>query len=679
MIQIYKHENTDFETNGDMTLIPTSSIFKMELNGICEIELEHPYDKLGRWKCIVADNVVAGPTPYSEKQLFRIYETEKTITGIKAYARHIFFDLIDSILLDVRPTQKTGEEALNILLQGTGYTGHSNLVDLNTAYYIRKNIIEAIAGDDENSFVNRWGGERLYDNFDIYINSSIGADNGVRAEFGYNLTEIEEKINLEDTVTRIIPLGYNGIMLDGEKPWVDSPNINKYAKIKTKVVEMSDIKIKENVDDEEGYNTLAEAQNAMKKRCEELFEGGLDLPTCTYSVAMEDLSSITAYKGYEVLETVSIGDTVHCKHIGLGVETKARCVALEWNMISKKYISLTLGDVTNNFFDQQSDVATRVDNILNANGTVNANKLQGIVDGLNTKFKAQKDIAQKQDVRAILFEDLDPNSPTFGATAIGTVGLEIANKRNATNTDWEWNTFITAGLVYADWLVGKLMTVLIQNADGSFKIDLSKSGGAEYYSNGKIAMRMENNQLKFYDWKNGDYIGSLGSTRNIEKDKPFIELWHELTTGMSFGYRTNEGTISPYLRLDKYGIIDDNTSAIIKAFEDLGLANYKDLIFFGNDYEIPLGLLALGKDNNMHVCCGKEADNRKLYLGAIEDNNMNSFANWLGLSKDKIECFKKLYVTLEGKTGTFSLDGILTTINNTLESFNERLNNLESK
>lgn len=557
MIQIYKHENINFEANGDMTLTPTSSIFKMELNGICEIELEHPYDKLGRWKCIVADNVVAGPTPYSEKQLFRIYETEKTITGIKAYARHIFFDLIDSILLDVRPTQKTGEEALNILLQGTGYTGHSNLVDLNTAYYIRKNIVEAIAGDDENSFVNRWGGERLYDNFDIYINSSIGADNGVRAEFGYNLTEIEEKINLEDTVTRIVPLGYNGIMLDGEKPWVDSPNINKYAKIKTKVVEMPDIKVKENADDEEGYNTLAEAQNAMKKRCEELFEGGLDLPTCTYSVAMEDLSSITAYKGYEVLETVSIGDTVHCKHIGLGIETKARCVALEWNMISKKYISLTLGDVTNNFFDQQSDVATRVDNILNENGTVNANKLQGIVNGLNTKFKAQKSIAQKQDVRAILFEDLDPNSPTFGATAIGTVGLEIANKRNATNTDWEWNTFITAGLVYADWLVGNLMTVLIQNADGSFKIDLSKSGGAEYYNNGKIAMKIENNQLKFYDWKNGNYIGSLGSTRNASKDKGYIELWNDLISAISIGYRNNEGSISPYVRFDKYGVLGD--------------------------------------------------------------------------------------------------------------------------
>ena len=45
--------------------------------------------------------------------------------------------------------------------------------------------------DDENSFLNRWGGEIYFDNFDIYINERIGSDNGLRAEFGFNLTGVE--------------------------------------------------------------------------------------------------------------------------------------------------------------------------------------------------------------------------------------------------------------------------------------------------------------------------------------------------------------------------------------------------------------------------------------------------------------------------------------------------------
>lgn len=49
---------------------------------------------------------------------------------------------------------------------------------------------------------------------------------------------------------------------------------------------------------------------------------------------------------------------------------------------------------------------------------------------------------------------------------------------------------------------------------------------------------------------------------------------------MSFGYRNSEGTISPYFRLDKYGIIDDNAAAVINFFENLGLVNYKDFNIF---------------------------------------------------------------------------------------------------
>ena len=474
MIEVYKHGNTNFDFNGDITLEPISSIFKMELNGICEIEVEHSYDDIGRWKYLQVDNIIAGPTPYSDKQLFRIYNTEKTMTGMVAYARHIFFDLADTVLLDTRPTNRNGQEALDILLAGTGFTGHSNIKAINTAYYVRKNIVEAIASDDENSFVNRWGGERLYDNFDVYINSSIGSDNGVRVEFGYNLNEIEEDINLDDTVTRIIPLGFDGIMLDGDKPWIDSSNIGKYARIKTKVVEMSDIKVKESADDKEGYATLEEARQAMIKRCHELFEGGLDLPVCTYSVAMEDLSSTTAYKGYEVLEKVSIGDTVHCSHVGIGIETKARCISLEWDMLTKRYINITLGDVTTNFFDDISNVNNRVDKILNPNGTVNANSISGTIDALNTKFKAMKDVAQKQDVRAMLFEDRIPDSPTFGCMCLGTMGFEIANSYKPGTTEWDFRTFGTGSGFLADCIVaGTLRAVRLESVDGSCKINLS--------------------------------------------------------------------------------------------------------------------------------------------------------------------------------------------------------------
>lgn len=66
-------------------------------------------------------------------------------------------------------------------------------------------------------------------------------------------------------------------------------------------------------------------------------------------------------------------------------------------------------------------------------------------------------IAKKQEVRAILFEDLDPDSPTFGAMCLGTLGFEIAGERTADGRDWKWSTFGTGKGFYADFIVAGTM------------------------------------------------------------------------------------------------------------------------------------------------------------------------------------------------------------------------------
>lgn len=149
MIEVYVKDNENYESNGDMVLTPTSCEMELRMEGVAEITLEHPVDELGRWEYLVNDNVIAAPTPYSKKQLFRIYDHVKTESGVTAYARHIFYDSAGEVLLDVRPTKKTGQEALDIILSGTKYKAKSDIKKQSTAYYVRKNVMEAIAGDDE--------------------------------------------------------------------------------------------------------------------------------------------------------------------------------------------------------------------------------------------------------------------------------------------------------------------------------------------------------------------------------------------------------------------------------------------------------------------------------------------------------------------------------------------------
>ncbi|MFQ8923858.1 MAG: phage tail spike protein [Clostridium paraputrificum] len=452
-IEIYLKTNTNYSMNGDITLTPISCTYKASEH---LVTLEHPIDDIGRWKYVDYENVIS--VEDEKKKLYRIFNVVKSLDGITAYARPLFFDLIDNVLLDVRPTLKNGEDALNIILEGTGFTGHSNISTINTSYYVRKNIVEAILGDDENSFLNRWGGEVYLDNFDIYINDKIGSDNGVRVEFGYNLNEIEEDINIEEVATRIIPTGYNGIMLDGSTPWVDSPLIKKYTKPKMRVINFDDVKVKESEADEEGFNTIEEARAELIKRCNKLYEEGIDKPSVNYKIDMINLANTTAYKDYIKLVTVNEGDTVTCYIPGLDIDVKARVIDYEEDLMTGEYISLELGNAISNFFKEQADVQSKINNILNSNGTVKGNEIQGFLDATKAKLIAQKEIGQLQDVRAFIWEDLDPNSPTYGCMIGGSAGIQISQQRTPDGKDWDFTTAITSEGIIADEIVGRLFS-----------------------------------------------------------------------------------------------------------------------------------------------------------------------------------------------------------------------------
>ncbi|MDB2122392.1 phage tail spike protein [Clostridium paraputrificum] len=452
-IEIYLKTNTNYEMNGDIVLTPISCTYKASEY---LVTLEHPIDDI-RWKYIDYENVISVEDD-GKKKLYRIFNVVKSLYSITAYARPLFFDLIDNVLLDVRPTLKNGEEALNIILEGTGFTGHSNISNINTSYYVRKNIVEAILGNDENSFLNRWGGEVLLDNFDIYINDKIGSDNGVRVEFGYNLNEIEEDINIEEVATRIIPTGYNGIMLDGSTPWVDSPLIKKYTKPKMRVINFDDVKVKESETDEEGFNTIEEARTELIKRCNKLYVEGIDKPSVNYKIDMINLANTTAYKDYIKLVTVNEGDTVTCYIPGLDIDVKARVIDYEKDLMTGEYISLELGNAISNFFKEQADVQSKINNILNSNGTVKGNEIQGFLDATKAKLKAQKEIGQLQDVRAFIWEDLDPNSTTYGCMIGGSAGIQISQQRTPDGKDWDFTSAFTAEGIIADKIVGRLFS-----------------------------------------------------------------------------------------------------------------------------------------------------------------------------------------------------------------------------
>lgn len=492
MIQIYKPENVKYDNNGDMTLFPESAKIHIILNGSWTATLTHPIDPEGRWKYIQDQAVIKMPS-FNGDQLFRIRSKTKTDTEIEAELEPIFMDARDDgFLMDVRPTEKTGQQALDIMTAvSPKYKGSSNISKISTAYYVTKNLIEAINGEDDNSFIKRWGGEIIFDNFKVIINQKTGRDNGLELLYGKNIKQdgVSEDVDFSDVVTRIVPKSYNGYMMSGPTPWVDSPVINSYPTVKTRTMTFDDVKMRADAQDGDGENgvTICDTQEqlneALKKKCNDQFESGLDKPKVTLAIDMVMLQNTDAYKDFEDLESVALGDTIHCRHSKLDISTDARVIELEYDAILKKVDHVVLGDFKYNYFNNVTSLIERVDAAIRTDGTVIGEQIYGIINGVKAMMRAQATAAQPAAVRATIFEDLNPKSPTYGALCLGTMGFQIAYERTADGREWDWRTFGTGRGFFADYIVagtmladriraGKLQSQDFVEGKSGFELDL---------------------------------------------------------------------------------------------------------------------------------------------------------------------------------------------------------------
>ena len=135
------------------------------------------------------------------------------IGGLNVKARHIFFDLNKSLILDNRAENKTCQEALDIILNGTKFSGKSNIKKLATAYFVKMNRVAAINGNADNTLISRWGGEIFLDNYNITVNDHIGDDYGAYINYGNNMLELGLENNEDNVITRGYPVAFNGRML----------------------------------------------------------------------------------------------------------------------------------------------------------------------------------------------------------------------------------------------------------------------------------------------------------------------------------------------------------------------------------------------------------------------------------------------------------------------------------
>lgn len=363
MIKLFNATDTSFSSNGEKIIQPTYANIHKEDNGAYYLEIEAP---LSYADDLVPNSILVANTP-TGYQAFRISNVEKTRIKIRLKAYHVFYDSMNYVIKDSYVVSNTCNYALDHFNNATDsvspFTTTSDVSGTNSYRCVRKSLYEAI-----NVVIERWGGHLVRDNFSIQVKESIGADNEVTIRYGKNLKEINAQYDWSNVVTKILPVGYDGIMLPEEY----LEGVNQYDIPYTRVIsfEQDDI-------DPEDYETEVDYQNALigdlrAKATEYLNEYSVPKVNYTLNANVEKITDI--------------GDIIEVIDERLGIELTTNVISFDYNCILEKYTQIVFGNFKPTLDNLMKNIEAQTNEAIienNATMTVKLNtELQKVTDSI---------------------------------------------------------------------------------------------------------------------------------------------------------------------------------------------------------------------------------------------------------------------------------------------------------
>ena len=279
-------------------------------------------------------------------QPFRIYKVTPELTQVTVYARHLFYDLLDNMVLSLAPGKTdTGADVLTALSSACEspheFSFYSDLTSTAEGMELENvNPVDAILGDE--GIVSFYGGELQRDWYDVFLVKRVGSDTSIQIREGKNLTALSYDLDSTNVITRIMPTGEDA---DGERLYlpeiyVDSENINLYPHPKWYHLEVSSAKEVKSGSDKK---TKAQCYTELRSAAQAEFDKGCDMPDVTLTVSFLNLSETEEYKNFAPLQSVYPGDAVRVISKRLGLSVSMRMTEYTFDCLTRQYTAVTLG------------------------------------------------------------------------------------------------------------------------------------------------------------------------------------------------------------------------------------------------------------------------------------------------------------------------------------------------
>lgn len=505
MLKLFGQTDKAFNSNGDRVIHALRARIKKEDNGEFYLELE---TDLSYVNDLTEGRIIIAPTPQGE-QPFRIGNVTKTKNKITTKCLHVFFDSRNYLIADSYVVDKNCNDALDHLNNATEpvseFTTISDVPIVNSYRCVRTSLYEAIQ-----TVIERWGGHLDLSGFEIGIRQSIGQDNGVVVRYAKNLKDITVEENWDEVVTKLLPVGRDGLLLDGL--YVESTK--QYDLPYTKTVSFDQAHI-----DEENF------KDAEGNLNEEAFNQALIEDLHTQAIEYVEANSVPKvnYTLQANLEKVTdIGDTVQVIDERLGVTVTTHVISYVYDCILDKYIELEFGNFKKTLSNFASNIAQQTQEaIKESNDTLKVTLSDELTNSTNKIWEALGSSYCIYEGDKILIVDSLPKETATNVIMINNGG--IAFSQTGINGQFNSAWTIDGTLNMQNVNVINMTADLIKGGTLKLGSNLNEYGTLEIYDekNTLVAL-MDKGGLKMYG-QDGSYVlmnnevGFAGFDRNGAK------------------------------------------------------------------------------------------------------------------------------------------------------------------
>lgn len=599
LIILYDHDEEAFTSNGLGALPDAASCtVTEERNGGYEVEMEYPLTG-SHFSDIQKRRILyVKPNPYDDPQPFRIYSITKPINGIvTVHAAHLSYDTSGSIVklfpADAGSASAAMSYLKNFSVPSTPFTFFTNVGKSGTMSVPKPSSIRSLLGGSDGSILDTFGGEYLFDKWNISLLESRGSNRGVTIRYGKNMTDLEQEENDTDFYTGVYPFWYSEsedgglVTLSANDGIVNAPG--NYDFVKIMPLDLSSEDFGKETTDSEGYTTTiekpteAELLAAAQKY---IANNKIGIPKVSLDVSFVMLAQMEEYKDFARLETVKLCDTVTVEFEKLGVKTTAKCIKTVYNVLTDKYDSIELGEPKSSLAETVSNQGTLIEEasdksymeraIQNATDLIMSGKLGGYV----TVTKNEIYIADNKDLDKAV-KVWRWNSGGLGYSSSGKDGpfgtamtsdgkivadyistgnldcsvLNVSNIHgdsilvdtigalNGINQETDSYQYIKTGLLDSDGNYGIAIGQLTTNSDGTISTSSSEyvkitSGRISFMQNGTEVAYMSGKKLFI---KNGDITASDFRFTNGGSIKAQLEQLAESVSSNGFDFEIDGG------------------------------------------------------------------------------------------------------------------------------------------